>query len=66
MAEITVAEKLKMYIKDSGLKQTYIAEKSGIDAKTLNAILNGYIRLTVDRLEAICKVLNVSPKKFLT
>lgn len=60
-----VAKKLKAYINEHGLKQTYIAEQSGIDVKTLNAILNGYIRLSVERLEAICKVLNVSPKIFL-
>ena len=59
-----VADKLKAYIEDNGIKQTYIAEKTGIDVKTLNAILNGYVRLSVDRLEAICKVLKVSPKKF--
>ena len=59
-----VADKLKAYIEDNGIKQTYIAEKTGIDVKTLNAILNGYVRLSVDRLEAICNVLKVSPKKF--
>ena len=59
-----VADKLKAYIEDNGIKQTYIAEKTGIDVKTLNAILNGYVRLSGDRLEAICKVLKVSPKKF--
>lgn len=59
-----VAKRLKAYITEHGLKQTYIAEQSGIDANTLNAVLNGNIRLSVERLEAICKVLKVSPKIF--
>jgi len=62
---MNTADKLKAYIKAHGLKQTYIAEQSGIDVKTLNAVLNGYVKLSVERLEKICKVLKVSPKKFL-
>ena len=62
---MNAAKKLKAYINEHGLKQTYVAEKSGIDVKTLNAILNGYIRLSVERLEQICKALDVSPNIFL-
>jgi len=60
-----VAQRIKEYIESNGLKQTYVAEKSGIDIATLNAILNGKIRLTVDRLKLICKALDVKPEFFL-
>ena len=60
-----VNERLKVYIKEHGFTQTGISEKSGIELKTLNAILNGNVRLTVDRLVAICKAMNVDPAIFL-
>ena len=60
-----VAQRIKEYIESNGLKQTFVAEKSGIDIATLNAILNGKIRLTVDRLKLICEALDVKPEFFL-
>lgn len=60
------AKKLKAYLVDHGIKQTFVAEKSGIEVKTLNAILNGNVKLSVERLEAICKALEVEPKNFLS
>lgn len=64
--DMDVAQKIKEYIEANGLKQTFVAEKSGIDNATLNAILNGKIRLTVDRLQLICEALNVKPEFFLS
>ena len=60
-----VAQKIKKYIESNGLKQAYVADKTGIDIATLNAILNGRVRLTVDRLKLICEALNVKPEFFL-
>ena len=59
------AKKIKQYITDNGLKQTFIAEKAGIDIYVFNAILNGKTRLTVDRLEKIAEALGVPPEFFL-
>ena len=62
---MNVAQRIKAYIEANGLKQTFVAEKSGIDTAILNQILNGKIRLTVDRLELICNALQVKPEFFL-
>ena len=59
------AFRIKKYIEENGLKQTFIAEKAGIDAGVFNAIMNGRTRLTVDRLQAIAKALDKPPEFFL-
>lgn len=61
-----VAQRIKEYIESNGLKQTFVAEKSGIDLSVLNSILNGKTKLTVDRLQLICKALDVEPAFFLS
>jgi len=60
-----VAKRIKQYILDNGIKQTFIAEKTGIELNVLNACLNGKTRLTVDRLEKIAAALGVRPEFFL-
>lgn len=53
-------EAVKRYIDGHGIKQTYVAEKSGIKAKTLNAMLNGHRTMYADDLSAICIALGIS------
>lgn len=60
-----VAQKIKEYLEANGLKQTFVAEKAGIEVAIFNSILNGKTKLTVDRLQLICKALNVEPSFFL-
>lgn len=56
---------LKRYIQTKNLTQTLIARKTGINLKTLNAILNGRVSLKVDTLRIICeRGLNISIKDF--
>lgn len=63
---MNAAMKLKAYIKENGLKQGQVAEKSGIDEKKISRILSGQQRLTVEELEVICKKgLAVNPSLFL-
>lgn len=61
----TPAKRLKDHIKEKGIKQSFISEKTGIDKSTLSAILNGKTKLTVDNLELICWVIDCSPGQFL-
>lgn len=56
-----VYERLTSYIKKNGIKQSYIAKKSGIPESTLSMILNGKSRLDADKLENIIAVLNIEP-----
>lgn len=56
-----VYERLANYIKENGIKQSYVAEKSGIPENTLSMILNGKIRLDADKLKDIIIALNIEP-----
>lgn len=56
-----VYERLNKYIKDNGIKQSYISEKSKIPENTLSMILNGKLRLDADKLQDIITALNIDP-----
>ena len=60
------AKRIKQYIEENGLKQSYVAEKAGINFPVFNAIMNGQTKLSVERLEAISKALGVKPEIFLS
>lgn len=46
--------RLKKYLQEKGISQTFIAVKTGINVKTLNAIINGHTALKADLLIEIC------------
>lgn len=60
-----VGEKIKRYIEEKGISQTYISRKTGIALPKLNLALNGNRRLTFPEYEVICWVLEVNTDKFL-
>ncbi|MGD7007579.1 helix-turn-helix domain-containing protein [Metabacillus sp. 84] len=63
---MNAASKLKIYIKDKGLKYGFVADRAGIDQKKFSKLINGQQRLTVEDLENICKKgLSVNPSIFL-
>lgn len=57
--------RIKKYLEEKGIKQTFIANKLGCGVKTFNSIINGHTRVTTDFLVAICRELNVEPSIFL-
>lgn len=60
-----VYERLNKYIKDNGIKQSFIAEKADIPENTLSMILNGKTKLDADKLEDILLALNIAPNLIL-
>lgn len=60
-----VGIKIKNYLKDNGISQSFICKKTGIAPAKLNLALNGKRRLTFDEYSLICGVLDVSTAKFL-
>ena len=56
-----VYERLNKYIKENGIKQSYISEKSKIPENTLSMILNGKLRLDAAKLQDIITTLNIDP-----
>jgi transcriptional regulator with XRE-family HTH domain len=59
-----VAEKIKEYIKEQGLKQGAVAAKAGLTDGEMSAYLTGQIRLRADVLFRICDALGVSADIF--
>ena len=54
-----IAENIKLYLENSGIKQTFLSEKTGIPAPILNATLNGKRKLQVEEYFVICDALHV-------
>lgn len=56
-----VCERLKIYIRESGLKQCSIASKTGFTENQFSQILNGKRSISADELEVICNAMGASP-----
>lgn len=50
---------IKSYLDEMGIKQTYLAEKSGIPQPIINAILNDNRRIEVNEYIDICSALKL-------
>lgn len=59
-----IAENIGKYMKENGIKQTYVADKAGMTKQALSESLNGNRKLAADEYVAICTALNVSTDKF--
>lgn len=51
-------------VEERGLKQLYIAEKTGLTPDVVSKILRGERRLTAEEFLTFCDVLNISPDIF--
>ncbi len=60
-----VGKKIKLYMNENGISQTFVSNKTNIPLPKLNLSLNGNRRMTFDEYELICGVLNVGIDKFL-
>lgn len=60
-----VGLKIKKYLEDNGISQTFLSRKTGISLPKVNLALNGNRRLTFEEYESICWALNVNTDKFL-
>lgn len=56
--------KIKKYLHDNGIKQSYISEKTNLSIPTLNAMLNGNRKITAEEYFLICDALNVNVEFF--
>lgn len=60
-----VGLKIKKYLEENGITQTFLSKKTGIELPKLNLALNGNRRLTFVEYEMICWALGVNTDKFL-
>lgn len=57
---MTNTELLMKYIKDSGLKLQYIAEKMGISRSSLNNKICNRTEFRIGEVESLCAILGIS------
>lgn len=55
----------KQYLREHGIKQSWLADKLGISEPTLSGRLNGRYKFDADFAVAFSKVLGISPDIFL-
>lgn len=60
-----VGRRIGQYLKDNGIKQSFVAEKVGISNPRMSDICNKDLSLDCILYYKICKVLGVSLEKFL-
>lgn len=52
-------DKIKKYLVEHGIKQTFLKDKLGMTASACNAMLNGKRGMSVEEYFKICDALNV-------
>ncbi len=62
---MNVGKKIKAYLVENGISQTFISVSTRIALPKLNLALNGGRRMTFEEYELICGALNVGVEKFL-
>ena len=60
-----VGKRIKEYLVDNGIKQSFLAEKTGLSPMVISDICNKDRKIDVVEYEAICSALNVPLDKFL-
>ena len=59
-----VAKSIGEYLKDNGIKQSWLAERLDVPPTTLNGIINGRTEMKADMFISIFRILNVPPETF--
>lgn len=60
-----VNKKLKKYLEENGIKQSFLEEKTGISQEKISNMMTGKRKITADELSKICQALKVSADLFL-
>lgn len=58
-------KKIKDYLNNKGISQTFVSNKTGIPISTLNAALNGNRKILAEEYFLICKALEISLDTFV-
>lgn len=61
---LDINKRLNKYVTDNGIKQIYIAQKTGLTADTVSKMLNGNRRIQADEFLLICTALCIDPNIF--
>lgn len=61
---MSINERLNVYVAENGIKQVYIAQKTGLTPDTVSKMLNGSRKILADEFLLICNALNIDPNIF--
>lgn len=61
-----VGQRIKTYLLENGIKQSFLSEKTEIPSPILNAMLSGQRKIEVMEYYKICSALKVDLLTFLT
>lgn len=60
-----LAKNVGEYLKEHGIKKSWLANRLDVPVTTLTRIINGYEEMQADMFINICMILNVSPETFV-
>ena len=63
--KMTVNEKIKKYLEEHGITQTFIEKKTGLSQDKVSKLLNGKRKVSAEELGLIASALNVDANIFL-
>lgn len=61
-----VGQRIKSYLVENGIKQTFLSEKTGIPNSILSAMLSGGRKINITEYYQICKALKVDMQTFFS
>lgn len=62
---MSIGKRIKIYLAEKGISQTWVSEQAKIALPKLNASLNNKRKLNVEEFAELIKVLNEDANKFL-
>ena len=62
---MVVQSKVAQYLEGQGIKQSWLAQKTGLTDNMISGILNGKRKMTADEFVRICKAIGKNPNDFM-
>ena len=62
---MVVQSKVAQYLEERGIKQSWLAQKTGLTDNMISGILNGKRKMTADEFVRICKAIGKNPNDFM-
>ncbi|MBQ1555295.1 MAG: helix-turn-helix transcriptional regulator [Clostridia bacterium] len=62
---MVVQSKVAQYLEEQGIKQSWLAQKTGLTDNMISGILNGKRKMTADEFVRICKAIGKNPNDFM-
>ena len=62
---MVVQSRVAQYVKEAGIKQSFISEKTGLSENVISLIFNGKRKMSADEFAKICKAISKAPNDFM-